>query len=106
VKLAGASWSRCLCRSCAGCPTSSAATGPAIARVTMPHRMSCRARSEWSPGVLAGAFSGAAVRDCSALTERHLNAFTERDVRAGCRLLVVERVVDRVPCTPGAFCAS
>ena len=42
VKLAGASWSRCLCRSCAGCPTSSAATGPAIARVTMPHRMSRR----------------------------------------------------------------
>ena len=63
---------------------------------------------------LAGAFSGAAVRNCSALTvrdlnavtERDLNAVTERDVRAGCGLLVVERVVDRVPCTLGAFCAS
>ena len=49
---------------------------------------------------------GAGVRDCSALTERDLNAVTERDVRAGCGVLVVERVVDRVPCTPGAFCAS
>ena len=38
------------------------------------------AHSEWSPGVLAGAFSGAAVRDCSALTVRDLNAVTERDV--------------------------
>jgi len=63
------------------------------------------ARSEWSPGVLAGVFSGAAVRDCPALTERDLNAVTERDVRAGCGLLVVERVADRVPCTLGAFCA-
>jgi hypothetical protein len=45
-------------------------------------------------------------RDCSALTERDLNAVTEGDVRAGCGLLVVELVVDRVPCTLGAFCAS
>jgi len=45
---------------------------------------------------LVGAFSGVAVREYSALTERELNAITERDVRAGCRLLVVERVVDRV----------
>src|SRR6266851_436039 len=45
------------------------------------------ARSEWSPGVLADRFSGAAVRDCSALTEHDLNAVTERDVRAGCGLL-------------------
>src|SRR5260370_42066654 len=45
------------------------------------------ARSEWSPGVLVGAFSGAAVLDCPALTERDLNAITERDVRAGCRFL-------------------
>ena len=43
--------------------------------------------------------------DCDALTERDLNAVTERDVRAGCGVLVVERVVDRVPCTLGAFCA-
>ena len=64
------------------------------------------ARSEWSPGVLAGGISGAAVRDCSALTVRDLNAITERDVRAGCGVLIVERVVDRVPCTLGAFCAS
>jgi hypothetical protein len=40
-----------------------------------------------------------------AITERDLNAVTERDVRAGCGLLVVERVVDRVPCRLGAFCA-
>jgi len=57
------------------------------------------------PGVLAGAFSGAAVRDCPRLTVRDLNAVTERDVKAGCGLLVVERVVDRVPCALGAFCA-
>ncbi len=44
--------------------------------------------------------------ECSALTERGLNAVTERDVRAGCGLLIVERVVDRVPCTLGACCAS
>ena len=56
----------------------------------------------WRPG---GAFSGTAVRGCPALTERDLNAVTGRDVRAGCGLLVVERVVDRVPCTLGAFCA-
>jgi len=49
---------------------------------------------------------GAAVRDCPALTERDLSAVTERDVRAGCGLLLVERVVDRVPCALGAFCAS
>jgi hypothetical protein len=36
------------------------------------------------------------VGDCDALTERDLNAVTERDVRAGCGVLVVERVVDRV----------
>ncbi len=63
------------------------------------------ARSEWSPGVLAGGFSGAAARDCYALTDRDLNAITERDVRAGCGLLVVERVVDRVSWTLGACCA-
>ena len=45
------------------------------------------------------------MRDCPALTERDLNAVTERDMRAGCGLLVLERVVDRVPCTLGAFCA-
>ena len=39
-------------------------------------------------------------------TERDLNAVTERDVRAGCGVVVVERVVDRVPCTLGACCAS
>ena len=46
------------------------------------------------------------MRDCSALRERDLNSVTERDVWAGCGLLVVERVVDRVPCTLGACCAS
>ena len=64
------------------------------------------ARSEWSPGVLVGGFSGAAVGDCPAFTERDLNAVTGRDLGAGCGLLVVERVVDRVPGTTGAFCAS
>ncbi len=38
--------------------------------------------------------------------ERDLNAVTERNVRAGCGVLVVERVVDRVPCALGACCAS
>src|SRR5216683_1570706 len=61
------------------------------------------ARSEWSPGVLAGVFSGAAVRDCPALTERDLIAVTGRDVRAGCGLLVVERVVDRGARRNGCF---
>ena len=41
-----------------------------------------------------------------AITEHNLHAVTERDVRAGCGLLGVERVVDRVLCTLGAFCAS
>ncbi len=41
-----------------------------------------------------------------AITERDRNAVTERDVGAGCGLLVVERVADRVPCALGAFCAS
>jgi len=41
---------------------------------------------EWSPGVLAGGFSGAAVRDCPAFTERDLNAVTGRDVGGGMRL--------------------
>jgi hypothetical protein len=50
--------------------------------------------------------AGTAARDCPALTERDLNAVTEGDVRAGCGLLIVERVVDRVPCTLGAFRAS
>ncbi len=45
------------------------------------------------------------MRDCPALAERDLNGVTERDVRAGCGLLVVERVVDRVPWTLGACCA-
>ena len=45
-------------------------------------------------------------RDLNAITVRALNAVTERDVRAGCGVLVVERVVDRVPCTLGACCAS
>jgi len=42
------------------------------------------------------------VHVCRERTERDLNAITEHDVRAGCGLLVVERVVDRVPCTLGA----
>src|SRR5260221_13415787 len=63
------------------------------------------ARSEWSPGVLAGGFSGAAARDCYALTDRDLNAITQRDVRAGCGLLLVERVADRVSLSLGACCA-
>src|SRR6266851_5258369 len=46
------------------------------------------------------------MRDCPGLTLRDLNAVIERDVRAGCGLLVAERVVDRVPCALGAFCAS
>jgi hypothetical protein len=44
--------------------------------------------------------------DCPAFAVRDVNAVTERDVGAGCGLLVVERVVDRVPCALGAFCAS
>src|SRR5258708_31442367 len=36
------------------------------------------ARSEWSPGVLAGALSGAAVRDCSTFTERDLKPVPQR----------------------------
>src|SRR5258708_39174272 len=41
------------------------------------------ARSEWPPGDLVRAFSGARVRDCSALTERDLNAVPERDADGG-----------------------
>jgi hypothetical protein len=40
-----------------------------------------------------------------ALTECHPNAITERDVRTGRGLLIVERVVDRVPGAVSAFCA-
>jgi hypothetical protein len=64
------------------------------------------ARSEWSPAVLVSAFSGAGTRNCPALTERDLDAVTERDVRGRMRPLVVERVVDRVPRALGACCAS
>ena len=45
------------------------------------------------------------MRDCPALTVRDIDAITERDVRAGCGVVIVERVVDRVPCTLGACCA-
>ncbi len=54
----------------------------------------------------SGAFSGRGRAWLSGAHERDLNVITERDVRAGCGVLVVERVVDRVPCTPGACCAS
>ena len=45
--------------------------------------------------VLVGAFSGAAVRDCRAFTERDLSAVTERDGRAGCGF--VDRGTSRGP---------
>ena len=52
-------------------------------------------RSEWSPGVLVGAFSGVAVRDCPALSVRDLNAVTEREVRA--RMRLADRGTSRGP---------
>ena len=59
------------------------------------HRRAVGARSEWSPGVLVGAFSSAAVPDCPGLTERELIAITERDVSD--RKRFVDRRTSRGP---------
>jgi len=75
---------------------------PALVTQIEPYERVLNGRLASSPA----RFSGAAVRDCPGLTVRDLIAVTERGVRAGCGLLVVERVMDRVPCAPGACCAS